>query len=111
MVTLIKYNLESAGYLFYSVSNGKEALEFCKKKRPDLIISDIGMPEMDGYELRERLISDEKFRDINFIFVSAKTQSEDKFKAMGLGVSHFLTKPFEPELLLMTISDILGEGD
>ena len=111
MVTLIKYNLESEGYIFYSVSNGKEALEFCQRKRPDLIISDIGMPEMDGYEFREKLIGDEKFRDINFIFLSAKTQSEDKFKAMGLGVTHFLTKPFEPELLLIILSDILGEGD
>jgi len=108
MVTLIKYNLEQAGYTFSSVKNGKLALEFCENVRPDLIISDISMPEMDGYELRERLISNERFRDIPFIFLTAKTQSDDKFRGIGLGVNHFLIKPFEPELLLLTISNILG---
>jgi CheY-like chemotaxis protein len=108
MVTLIKYNLEQEGYIFSFVKNGKLALEFCNRQRPDLILSDISMPEMDGYELRERLIANENFRDIPFIFLTAKTQTDDKFRGMGLGVNHFLIKPFEPELLLLTISSILG---
>ncbi len=108
MVTLIKYNLEQEGYIFSSVKNGKLALEFCDRQRPDLILSDISMPEMDGYELRESLIDNENFRDIPFIFLTAKTQTDDKFRGMGLGVNHFLIKPFEPELLLLTISNILG---
>ena len=108
MVTLIKYNLEQEGYIFSSVKNGKLALEFCDRQRPDLILSDISMPEMDGYELRESLIDNENFRDIPFIFLTAKTQTDDKFRGMGLGVNHFLIKPFEPELLLLTISSILG---
>jgi len=107
MVTLIKYNLEQSGYLFFSVRNGKLALDFCNTQKPDLIISDISMPEMDGYELRENLINNENFRDIPFIFLTAKTQTDDKFRGMGLGVNHFLIKPFEPELLLLTISNIL----
>ena len=108
MVTLIKYNLEQEGYIFFSVKNGKLALDFCSRQRPDLILSDISMPEMDGYELRERLIGNENFREIPFIFLTAKTQTDDKFRGMGLGVNHFLIKPFEPELLLLTISNILG---
>ncbi|MCK4559427.1 MAG: response regulator [Calditrichia bacterium] len=111
MVTLIKYNLEQEGYIFSSVKNGKLALEFCNRQRPDLIISDISMPEMDGYELRENLISNENFRDIPFIFLTAKTQTDDKFRGMGLGVNHFLIKPFEPELLLLTISNFLGNKE
>ena len=107
MVTLIRYNLEQAGYNFSSVKNGRLALEFCRKEKPDLIISDISMPEMDGYELREKLINDENFRDIPFIFLTAKTQTDDKFRGIELGVNHFLIKPFEPELLLLTISNIL----
>ena len=109
MVTLIKYNLEQAGYIFSSVKNGKLALEFCNRNRPDLIISDISMPEMDGYELRENLINNENLRDIPFIFLTAKTQTDDKFRGLGLGVNHFLIKPFEPELLLLTISNILKD--
>ena len=111
MVTLIRYNLEQAGYIFSSVKNGKLALEFCERQQPDLIISDISMPEMDGYELREKLINNEKFRDIPFIFLTAKTQVDDKFRGLELGVSHFLIKPFEPELLLLTVSDILEVKD
>jgi CheY-like chemotaxis protein len=109
MVILIRYNLEQAGYIFSSVKNGKRALEFCRQEKPDLIISDISMPEMDGYELREELITDENFRDIPFIFLTAKTQTDDKLKGIQLGVNHFLIKPFEPELLLLTISNILRE--
>jgi two-component system alkaline phosphatase synthesis response regulator PhoP len=109
MVTLIKYNLEQAGYNFASVKNGKRALEFCNNEKPDLIISDISMPEMDGYELREKLIADENFRDIPFIFLTARTQTDDKFRGIKLGVNHFLIKPFEPELLLMTVSNILNK--
>jgi len=111
MVTLIKYNLEQAGYVFSYVKNGKRALEFCNHQQPDLIISDISMPEMDGYEFRENLINNQKFRDIPFIFLTAKTQTDDKFRGLGLGVSHFLMKPFEPELLLLMVSDILGIKD
>lgn len=110
MVILIKYNLESAGYNIYSVKNGQEALDYCKTNSPDLIISDIGMPEMDGYELRQNLLNDEKLRTIPFIFLTVKTQSEDHFKGLRLGVNNFLTKPFEPELLLMTVADILKEN-
>jgi CheY-like chemotaxis protein len=108
MVTLIKYNLETAGYVLYSARNGREAIDFCQRKLPDLIISDIGMPEIDGFELRQFLLNDEKFRKIPFIFLTAKTRGEDQFRSMRLGVSHFLTKPFEPELLLLTVKDILG---
>lgn len=110
MITLIRYNLESAGYDIYSVKNGKEALEYCRKSDPDLIISDIGMPEMDGFELRQALLNDENLRTIPFVFLTARTQSEDQFKGIRLGVSHFLTKPFEPELLLMTVANILDKG-
>ena len=111
MVTLIKYNLEQAGYNFSFVKNGKLALDFCRHHKPDLIISDISMPEMDGYELRENLIADENFRDIPFIYLTAKTQTDDKFRGVKLGVNHFLIKPFEPELLLLTIYNILDNND
>jgi len=108
MITLIKYNLESAGYNIYSVRNGREALKYCDSNIPDLIISDIGMPEMDGFEFRQALLNNEELRIIPFIFLTAKIQSDDQFKGIKLGVNHFLTKPFEPEFLLMTVADILS---
>jgi CheY-like chemotaxis protein len=107
MTTLIKYNLESEGYNISTVKSGKEALDYCITDIPDLIISDIGMPGMDGFQFRQALLDDEKLRKIPFIFLTARTQSEDHFKGVKLGVSHFLTKPFEPELLLTTVANIL----
>ena len=109
MITLIRYNLEAEGYTIIPVKNGLQALDYCQSIRPDLIISDIGMPEMDGFELRETLLQDDKLREIPFIFLTARSQSDERLKGMSLGVSYFLTKPFEPELLLMTVADILSE--
>lgn len=109
MVTLIKYNLEMEGYRFTSMRNGREALGFCKKQPPDLIISDISMPEMDGFEFREELIKNEQLQKIPFMFITAKVQADDKMHGLQLGVTHFLIKPFEPELLLLTVADILTE--
>jgi len=111
MVRLIKYNLEKEGYIFYSVSNGKEALAFCQNNPVDLIISDVAMPEMDGYELREHLIESEELKNIPFIFLTAKAQREDQLRGLSLGVDQFLTKPFEPDFLLMTIARILDRSD
>ncbi|TFH01709.1 MAG: response regulator [Calditrichales bacterium] len=107
MVRLIKYNLEKEGYICYSVSNGKQALAFCQNHHIDLIISDVAMPEMDGYEFREHLIESEKFKNIPFIFLTAKAQREDQLRGLSLGVDQFLTKPFEPDFLLMTVARIL----
>ena len=109
MITLIRYNLESEGYQLIAYKNGKEAIEYCFREPPDLIISDIGMPGMDGFQFREKLIEHETLQKIPFIYITAKIQSEDKLKAMQLGVSHFLTKPFEPEFLLLTVTSILQE--
>jgi two-component system alkaline phosphatase synthesis response regulator PhoP len=109
MITLIRYNLETEGYRLIAYKNGKEAIEYCIQDPPDLIISDIGMPGMDGFQLREQLIEHETLQKIPFIYITAKVQSEDKLKAMQLGVSHFLTKPFEPEFLLLTIASILDD--
>jgi CheY-like chemotaxis protein len=111
MVILIRYNLESEGYTFHAVKNGKEAIDFCRQSLPDLIISDISMPEMDGFELREKLINDEAYRNIPFIFLTAKTMSDDHFRGLSLGVTNFLTKPFEPELLLLTIQNIFEKEE
>ena len=106
---LLEYNLKKEGYNVYSVFNGKEAIEKAEKTKPDLIITDIMMPHMDGYEFLERLRSDIKTRAIPVIFFSARGQTADIQKGLKLGVSAYITKPFEPQHLLEKIKELFSK--
>ena len=95
--------LELSGFSVFSASNGKIAVEMARKELPDIVLCDIMMPEMDGYEVLEQLSSDESTRHIPFIFVSAKTERHEIRRGMDLGADDYLTKPFEEEELLTAI--------
>ncbi|MEX2683927.1 MAG: response regulator [Candidatus Sigynarchaeota archaeon] len=88
-----------------TASNGKEALEILRKlkKVPDVIVSDIMMPEMDGYELLKAVSAEPDFNQIPFIFLSAKTTVEDIRLGKILGVDDYITKPFQQEDLIAII--------
>ncbi len=103
-------NLEFLGSLLrhnnYNVmiaSDGVEALELVNKKAPDLILLDIMMPKMDGYEVCERLKQNLKTRDIPVIFITAKIETEDVVKGFQAGGLDYITKPFKHKELLMRI--------
>lgn len=95
--------LELSGFSVFSASNGRIAVEVARKELPDIVLCDIMMPEMDGYEVLEQLSSDESTRHIPFIFVSAKTERHEIRRGMDLGADDYLTKPFEEEELLTAI--------
>ena len=107
MIILIKYHLENAGYELYTAENGVEALRICEEITPDLIISDVMMPLMDGLEFRQRVMQDERLKNIPFIFLSAKAQIEDKINGLNLGVAAYITKPFDPQKLVEDVRTIL----
>ena len=93
--------LVSNGYEPVEACNGIEALEIVKSSKPDLIISDIMMPEMDGFTLLRELGKDETARDIPFIFYTAHyISAKDKELATALAASRFLIKPVEPKEIL-----------
>lgn len=79
--------------------DGKAALEVIAEDKPDLILLDIMMPEMDGYEVCERLKTDETTRNIPVIFITAMTEVRDEAKGLALGAVDYITKPFSPELV------------
>lgn len=106
---LLEYNLKKEGYDVHSVFNGKEAIAKAEKTKPDLIITDIMMPHMDGYEFLEKLRSDIKTKAIPVIFFSAKGQTADIQKGLKLGVSAYITKPFEPQHLLEKIKELFSK--
>ena len=89
----------SETYLVQAATSGKMALKIVEKKIPDLILLDVMMPEMDGYDVCNALKSNEKTKDIPVIFLTAKAQVEDETKGLALGAVDYITKPISPPIL------------
>jgi PAS domain S-box-containing protein len=102
--------LLSQGYAVESAASGVQALEKANLSPPDLIISDIMMPEMDGFELCRRVKTDERLHTVPFVFYTATyIDQKDEKLAMALGASRFLIKPMEPEKFFSAISEVIEE--
>jgi DNA-binding response OmpR family regulator len=95
--------LELADFVVISAPDGKMGVEAAKAENPDLIICDIMMPVMDGYEVLNELSREEKTSVIPFIFLTAKAERNDLRKGMELGADDYLTKPFDDRELLNAI--------
>jgi len=101
--------LSSQGFEVSTAENGLDALEVVKKSRPDMVISDILMPVMDGYELCRKIKTDDKLKDIPFVFYSAHyLDPKDQQMAKDLGVTHFIQKPMEMDKFLHIIRDVIA---
>jgi two-component system, cell cycle sensor histidine kinase and response regulator CckA len=107
----LEYALTASSHEVKSAENGKEALKIAENFLPDLIISDILMPEMDGYELCRALQKDKKLQSIPFIFYTATyTDPKDEQFAMSLGASRFLVKPMEMPEFFQEIKKVMEEN-
>ncbi|MCR5389346.1 MAG: response regulator [Lachnospiraceae bacterium] len=117
MVDDVTTNLKSAAEVlqpFYHLSmakSGKQALNFLKKNRPDLILLDIMMPEMDGYDTMEQIKLNPRTANIPIIFLTADTEQESEIRGMKMGAMDFITKPFEAEAMLGRIEKVLQMED
>ncbi|NDV63534.1 response regulator transcription factor [Puniceicoccales bacterium CK1056] len=101
--------LEAENYTVVSAPDGKQGIEMAKKEKPDLIVSDIMMPEIDGHGVFEALQKDPITAVIPFIFLTAKTDPSDIREGLGLGADDYITKPFEQEDLLDSIQTRLNK--
>lgn len=95
--------LEKEGYRINVATNGPQALEIVKRARPHLILLDVMMPEMDGFEVCRRLKADETSRDIPVIFLTARTETEDLVEGFEVGAVDYVTKPFNSTELLVRV--------
>ncbi len=102
--------LELENYKVVTAANGKRGAELAKILMPDLVVCDIMMPELDGYDVLKILSEDEKTKRIPFIFMSAKTEIKDVRKGMDLGADDYLTKPVNDELLISAIESRLAKS-
>ena len=96
---LCRVNFELADYDVVEAADGAAALEAARTVAPDLILLDVMMPAMDGWEVLHRLKADEATRDIPVVMLTARTSETDQLKAWGAGVLDFVQKPFDPKVL------------
>jgi CheY-like chemotaxis protein len=110
IITIVKTILEGRGYTVFSASSGAELLSMLATQKPDLIILDIMMPEMDGLEVLTRLKGKTETSTIPVILLTAKVQYEDVLGGYKLGADYYITKPFTSTQLVNGINLLLGEG-
>jgi two-component system sensor histidine kinase/response regulator len=103
MLEIISLLLEDEGYQVVQANNGRAGLSTLEDSQPNLIISDVMMPGMDGFDFYEQVRAKMEWAQIPFIFLTAKGQRTDVRRGMGLGADDYLTKPFEPEDLLSAV--------
>jgi len=112
MIDLVQLILGRRGFTVEGANGGLEGLEKVQKRKPDLVLLDLMMPDMDGWEVYQRMKSDEELRDIPVIVVTAKAQSIDKVLGLHIAkVDDYITKPFGPQELLESVEKILGQAD
>ncbi len=107
LVTMIKLRLEAAGYDTLEAYDGQEALKKAQDQNPDLIILDLMLPKMNGYKVCRMLKFNEKYRHIPIIMFTAKVQDTDKQMGQKVGADAYIIKPFEPDILLGKIRELL----
>ena len=107
IVLSLDYLVRKKGYTPFIARNGSEALSIARAEIPDLILLDIMMPDIDGYEVCQTLKSDERFAATKIIFLSAKSKKEDIEKGLQMGADKYFTKPFSTKQLLQEMVDLL----
>jgi len=108
VLDISEFVLTSAGYRVYTAVGGSEALEILGRQKIDLILVDINMPGMDGYELTSAIRSDDQFKAIPIIIVTTEAEAKDKEKGFDVGADAYIVKPIVPEELLAHVKLLVG---
>ncbi len=108
MIDLIRLILGRRGYEVLGANGGREGIEMVRSEKPDLVLLDLMMPDMDGWEVYQQMKSDESTRHIPVIVVTAKAQSIDRVLGLHIAkVDDYIAKPFNPQELLASIENVL----
>lgn len=109
MVYAVTLQLQEAGFEVLTAYSGQEGLEKARKEKPNLIILDLMLPKMDGYKVCGLLKADTRYNKIPIIMFTARAQESDKKMGEEVGADAYITKPFEPQVLLKKIKELLKE--
>ena len=107
IVALVAYHLARTGYRVSTASSGTEALESARRERPALIVLDLMLPGMSGYQVLEQLRASDATRDIGVLMLTARREEPDRIQGLSLGADDYLTKPFSPPELVLRVGAIL----
>ncbi|MEK7441682.1 MAG: response regulator [Chloroflexota bacterium] len=105
---LVRRALESRGYTFVWAANGARGLEEIQTKRPDAVLLDINLPDMDGYEVARRLRADERYKSLPIIAITANALKGDSDKAIAAGCNQYMSKPINIRDLWTRLAEILS---
>jgi two-component system phosphate regulon response regulator PhoB len=109
-VELVEFNLKQSGYAVITAADGAEALKKARGQTPDLIVLDVMLPEMDGFEICKTLRLDPATAKIPILMLTAKAAEIDRVLGLELGADDYLTKPFSPRELMLRIKKIISRG-
>jgi two-component system, OmpR family, response regulator MtrA len=105
---LVAYRLTRSGYLVIGAGDGQEAFELATEHAPDLMVLDVMMPKLDGYELTRRVRAEASLRSIPVILLTARSQESDVDRGFEVGADDYLRKPFNPDELVARVRAVLG---
>lgn len=106
----LQFLMEKEGYVPKLAQSGKEAIEKISEVRPDLILLDIMLPDLDGYEIYQMIRERTEWESIRIIFLTAKNREADMAKGLAMGADAYITKPFSNAQLVGKIRELIGPG-
>lgn len=104
---LVAYHLAKAGYRVSTAATGSDALRAAREERPDVVVLDLMLPGVSGYDVLAELRRREETRDVGVILLTARREEPDRIRGLSLGADDYLTKPFSPQELLLRVSGLL----
>ncbi len=107
ITALVAYHLAKAGYRVSTAANGPDALRAAREERPDIVILDLMLPGVSGYEVLQELRRRDETRDVGVILLTARREETDRIRGLSLGADDYLTKPFSPQELALRVAAVL----
>ena len=107
ITALVAYHLAKTGYRVSTASNGADALRSAREERPDIVVLDLMLPGLSGYEVLAELRKRDETRDVGVILLTARREEADRIKGLSLGADDYLTKPFSPHELALRVAALL----
>jgi two-component system phosphate regulon response regulator PhoB len=107
ITALVAYHLAKTGYRVSTATNGTDALKSAREERPDIVVLDLMLPGLSGYEVLAELRKRDETRDVGVILLTARREEVDRIKGLSLGADDYLTKPFSPHELALRVAALL----
>ncbi|HEU4680481.1 MAG TPA: response regulator, partial [Gemmatimonadales bacterium] len=107
ITALVAYHLAKAGFRVSTAANGAEALKSAREERPDIVILDLMLPGVSGYDVLAELRKKEETKEVGVILLTARREEVDRIRGLSLGADDYLTKPFSPQELSLRVGGLL----